>query len=195
LKGFLSKTNKPKAMLNIIQWQKELQALSDEIQDKFSGLDVDQINMKPAADQWSIAENIAHLIQVNSSYFPIFKKLQNGSFQGAFIGKISFFPKLIGQMIHKSVSDGGKRKIKTFKSWEPSSDQYPEDVFNQFRAVQQQLIEWLNEPFVLKNPTIHSPVNPLIVYSLFQAVQIIIAHEKRHISQAEAVLAQLNSIK
>jgi uncharacterized damage-inducible protein DinB len=179
-------------MLNILHWQNELQALSDVIQDKFSGLDLEQINTKPAPNQWSIAENIDHLIQVNSSYFPIFKKLQNGSFQGAFISKISFFPKMIGQMIYKSVSDGGKRKIKTFKAWEPTSERYPEDVLNQFVAVQQQLIEWLNEPFVAKNPIIHSPVNPLIVYSLYQAIEIIIAHEKRHIAQAAAVLAQLN---
>ncbi len=179
-------------MLNILNWQKELQALSDEVREKFSGLRVDQLNTKPAPDQWSIAENFDHLIQVNSSYFPIFKKLQNGSFQGAFIGKINFFPKMIGKMIYNSVSDGGRKKIKTFKSWEPTNSHYQEDILNQFIAVQQQLIDWLNEPFVLKNPIIHSPVNPLIVYSLYQAIEIIIAHEKRHIAQAESVMTRLD---
>jgi hypothetical protein len=180
-------------MLYIRQWKNDLEAISNEVRDTFGQLDMETLQTKPSSDGWSIADNLEHLIKVNRSYFPIFKKLQNGSYRGAFIGKISIFPNLLGRLIYNSVSDGRTKKTKTFKAWEPTQEAIHEDIINQFLVVQDQIIQWLNEPFIEKNPVIHSPINPLIVYNLHQAIRIIIEHEKRHLDQAKDVLRHTNS--
>jgi uncharacterized damage-inducible protein DinB len=172
----------------------ELEQISQDVKSAFSNLSPEMIYQKPDSKNWSIAENLTHIILLNSSYFPIFKKLQNGNFSSAFVSKISFFPKVIGDMIFKSVSDGGKRKVKTFPLWEPqtSLDQ-KEDILDKFIEHQKELSDWINnlQLFLEQRTIIHSPANKLIVYSLNKAFEIIIAHEKRHLNQAKNLLHQI----
>jgi hypothetical protein len=169
-----------------INWILELDKISFDVKESFRGLDKETLERKPNKSIWSIAENLEHMIKVNSSYFPIFQKLKNGTFQGAFISKIGFFSKLFGDMIYKSVSDGGKKKIKTFDLWEPKIEGNQTDVVEKFLSHQEELKGWIIEMdhFIEKGTIIHSPANSLIVYSLPQALDIILAHEKRHLDQA-----------
>lgn len=172
----------------------ELDKISLDAKSAFSNLTPETLHQKPDSKNWSIAENLEHIIVLNSSYFPIFKKLQNGNFSGAFVSKISFFPKVIGDMIFNSVSDGGKRKVKTFPLWEPQiSSAQKDDILEKFIEHQKELSEWVNDlhPFLEQRTIIHSPANKLIVYSLNRAFEIIIAHEKRHLDQAKNVLNQI----
>lgn len=168
------------------KWIQSIDSITQVSQEKFSGLSVDKLHLKPNPKTWSIAENLEHLITINSTYFPIFKKLQQGSFQSAFIARFTFFTKLFGDMIYKSVSDGGKKKQKTFPLWEPKIKAGDNSILERFKHHQEELKNWIIElePFVEKNTVIHSPANKLIVYTLEQAIEIIIAHEQRHLEQA-----------
>jgi hypothetical protein len=167
-------------------WIKEIDLVSQKAKESFEGLDKVDLFQKPDKETWSIAENLEHLIKVNSSYFPIFKKLKDGTFRAAFISKIGFFTKLFGEMIYKSVSDGGKKKVRTFSLWEPQIQDQNFDILEKFLSHQEELKNWISEMemFADKGEIIHSPANPLIVYSLPRALDIIVAHEKRHLDQA-----------
>lgn len=167
-------------------WITEIDLVSQKAKDSFEGLDKIILFQKPDNKTWSIAENLEHLIKVNSSYFPIFKKLKEGKFRAAFISKIGFFTKLFGEMIYKSVSDGGKKKVRTFSLWEPQIQDQNFDILEKFLFHQEDLKDWISEleMFINKGEIIHSPANPLIVYSLPRALDIIVAHEKRHLDQA-----------
>jgi len=171
-------------------WILELDKISFDVKENFGGMDKATLFRKVDKSIWSIAENLEHIIKVNASYFPIFQKLKNNTFQGAFISKIGFFSKLFGDMIYKSVSDGGKKKIKTFSLWEPKIEDNRTDIVEKFLSHQKELKGWINEMeiFIEKGTIIHSPANSLIVYSLPQALDIIVAHEKRHLDQARRSL-------
>lgn len=175
-----------------MNWIEELEKINQEVKSEFSSIPEEHLNQKPNPQKWSVSENFNHLIKVNESYFPLFKKLQNGSFQAPFISRFSFFSNLFGNMIFKSVSDGGKKKVKTFPAWLPTSNVYQNTVteFLQHQEILANKIEEM-EPFADKNVIIHSPVNKLIVYSLPKALDIIIAHEWRHLEQAKQTLKQL----
>jgi hypothetical protein len=171
-------------------WTESIDQVTQEAIAAFTDLPADKIHFKPDPKTWSIAENIEHLITINKTYFPIFERLKNGSYQGAFIGRFSFFTKLFGDMIYKSVSDGGKKKQKTFPLWEPKITDEDTGVLERFKQHQEELKKWIvqMEPFIEKNQIIHSPANKLIVYSLQKAIEIIIAHEQRHLDQAKNIL-------
>ncbi|PSL07392.1 DinB family protein [Cecembia rubra] len=179
--------------IKLKEWIIELDKLSEEIREVFGGLDNKILFTKPDSKSWSIAENLDHLIKVNSSYFPIFRQLIDQTFVGAFIGKFKFFTKLFGNMIYTSVSDGGKKKIRTFPLWEPRINEGENDIIEKFLDHQEELKNWIKElePYIEKETIIHSPANKLIVYSLPQAMDIVIAHEKRHLNQALAVLEKI----
>lgn len=181
-------------MEKTIKWLVEIDEISMEVNTQFKILPIKKLFKKPNPDSWSIAENLEHLITINRTYFPIFEKLKDGSFKIAFIGKFSFFPNLIGEMIYKSVSDQGKKKQKTFPLWEPKLSSGDESIFERFYNQQDELKIWIKEmePFVQKNTVIHSPASKSIVYSLERAFDIIVAHEWRHINQAKKVLADIN---
>jgi len=177
-------------------WINELDHLSEEIKASFGNLGKETLFLKPDSKTWSIAENLEHLITVNSSYFPIFKQLIDNTFVGAFIGKFSFFNKLFGNMIYRSVSDGGKKKIRTFPLWEPKIKEGEEHIIENFLSHQDDLKNWIKElgPYIEKGAIIHSPANKLIVYSLPKALDIIIAHERRHLDQALRIRIDRGSV-
>jgi hypothetical protein len=171
-------------------WLDSINDITTETDRSFSGLPLEKIHFKPNPQTWSIAENLEHLITINKTYFPIFEKLKNGSFQGAFISKIPLFYNLFGNLIYKSVSDGGKKKTKTFPLWEPKVNSDDPTVLERFKAHQEELKTRIKEmkPFHEKNTIIHSPANTIIVYPLEKAFEIIIAHEQRHLDQAKSLL-------
>ncbi|MFN3800452.1 DinB family protein [Belliella pelovolcani] len=178
-------------MTQTTSYVKALQEITEEVKSTFGELSQEILFQKPDAKTWSIAENLEHLITLNSSYFPIFDKLKKGELPLAFISKIAFFPKILGDMIMKSVAVSNTKKVKTFPLWEPrvsSGDQY--DIIQKFEKHQQALIAKINEldSHIQKGSIIHSPANRLIVYRLDQAIAIIIEHERRHLLQAKNLL-------
>lgn len=172
-----------------MNWIKELDNINKVVSEEFASIPDEVLNKKPGSEKWSVSENFQHIMKVNNSYFPLFEKLKKGNFQAPFIAKIPFFSKLFGNMIFQSVSDGGKKKVKTFPAWQPEPVFY-DNTISDFLQHQILLAEKIKEmePFTAKKVIIHSPVNKLIVYSLDQAIDIIIAHEWRHLDQAKQVL-------
>lgn len=171
-------------------WIDALDNITNEVLKTFGDLPVEKMHLKPNPNTWSIAENLEHLITINRTYFPIFEKLKNGSFQGPFISKIPLFYNLFGNLIYKSVADGGKKKAKTFPLWEPKVSSDDTTVLERFKKHQEEMKIQISEmkPFLEKNTIIYSPANKLIVYPLEKAIEIIVAHEQRHLDQAKRLL-------
>jgi hypothetical protein len=171
-------------------WIDAIDRITREAIETFIKLPVEKMHLKPDPETWSIAENFEHLITINKTYFPIFEKLKHGSYQGAFISKFPYFSNLFGNLIYKSVSDGGKKKARTFPLWEPKVTKGDATVLERFQNHQEDLKNWIIElePFLEKKTIIHSPANKLIVYSLEKAIDIIVAHEQRHLDQAKNLL-------
>lgn len=172
------------------KWIQEINDISEEAAKVFGTLPTATLYQKPDPTTWSIAENLQHLITLNSTYFPIFKKLKEGNIKRPFVGNFRFFTRLFGNMIFNSVSDGGKKKIKTFPLWQPILVDSKTSIVDDFLAHQEQLkdqIKSLNL-FIEKEAVIYSPANKLIVYTLPQALDIIVAHERRHLEQAKRLL-------
>ncbi|WP_439484144.1 DinB family protein [Cyclobacterium plantarum] len=170
-------------------WQMELTQLTWEFEKLLNDYDLTRLNQKPDPHHWSPMEIIHHLVLVNTSYFPTFDQLAKNTHQSPILGKIPFIGKKIGQMI----LDANKKpqKIKTFKTWEPSSGStYNNDLLAAFFKQQDELSGYIQDLDHLldKNQMIRSPANDWIFYSLDDAFEIIINHEKRHLNQLEKIL-------
>lgn len=174
----------------IENWQNELNAITQNFKTTFGNLSGEQLNWKPNAQTWSIAQNIDHLIVINETYYPVIEKIRKGNYSTPFLSKFGFITQFFGNFILKSVNADRNKKIKTFPIWEPAQSNIQADILQKFEKHQQDLIAFIKdcEDLIEKKTIISSPANKHIVYTLDKAFDIIIEHERRHFNQAKETL-------
>lgn len=177
------------------EWFKHIDTITNIIESEFGELTNVQLNQKMNPQAWSIAQIIEHLIIINSTYFPIAHALNNGTYSVPLIGKISFIPKFLGKALLKSMKGNRSQKTKTFPIWEPSQSEIDGNIILRFKKHQEELKNIIEqcEHHIKANAIISSPANTYIVYPLSMAIDIIIAHEFRHIEQAKEVAKQITT--
>lgn len=180
--------------MNTDKWTSEIDSLTNNFKQQFQSLNAEQLNWKPDAQTWSVAQNIDHLIVINETYPPVIKQIRAGNYATPFIGKIGFMVNFLGGMILNSVQPDRKRKMKTFPIWEPATSAITGDILTKFEQHQNELKNMITgcSDLLDKGTVISSPANKNIVYKLETAFDIIVAHEERHFEQAKEVLALQN---
>lgn len=175
------------------RWNTIIDQTTTDFTDAFGSLNERQLNWKPNAQTWSIAQNIHHLIVINETYYPVLEALHEGSYTLPFMGKMGFMVSFFGKMILGSVQPDRKRKIKTFPIWEPAQSDLPPDLLARFAGHQEELKSRIAGAADLlgQGAVISSPANGAIVYKLETAFDIIVAHERRHLAQAREVLSAM----
>jgi hypothetical protein len=175
------------------KWTSQIDKNTRDFQDAFGALTHDQLNWKPNAKTWSVAQNIDHLIVINRTYFPTFEAIQNGIYDLPFLAKFNFVVAFLGKSVLKAVQPDRKNKMKTFSMWEPGKSEIPSDILEKFEEQQRELKQWIEQSADLldKGTIISSPANKMIVYKLETAFDIIVTHEQRHFNQATEVLSHL----
>ncbi len=177
------------------RWAESLDATTHDFQREFGALTPAQLNWKPDVKTWSIAQNIDHLIVVNSTYFPVIESIRRGNYSLPFPAKMGFLVSFMGKSILKGVQPGSGSKVKTFPIWEPGHSQIPEGILERFGAQQAAVKKMMDDAsdLIRQGAVISSPANRYIVYKLETAFDIIVAHERRHLAQAKAVFDRLLS--
>ena len=178
---------------DINQWTRRIDNTTAEFFTRFGSLTHEEINWKPNPETWSIAQNIDHLMVINRSYFPILSDLKTGKYQPPLIAKFGFIASFFGKMILNGVKPDQKKKMKTFRIWEPTVSLLDADILKQFEAHQTELKQHIEaaEAFVNAGTVISSPANKNIVYTLEMAFDILVTHEQRHLIQAQHMLEWL----
>ncbi len=161
--------------------------------ESFNELSSVQMNWKPNSGTWSIAQNIDHLIQINKTYFPIIESLRRGTYKSSYLSNIGFLVSFMGNTILKNVQPDRKKKMKTFRIWEPSKSELPQGIIDRFKSHQVELKNLIasSKDLVKEGVIISSPANKYIVYKLETSFEIIVAHEQRHFVQAKEILQLL----
>lgn len=170
----------------ISKWHERLDAVTAQVKSEFGELLKEQLNWKPSAEKWSIAEVLEHLVLVNQSYEVVLADAANGNSNPGFTAKIPFIVNMLGNAIYKSVEPTRAKKMKTFAVWQPESSNVDQDVLLQFLEYQDVLKGLItkNKKLLEDDVVIPSPANRFIVYKLRKAVEIVVSHEERHLNQA-----------
>src|SRR6478735_6635488 len=134
-------------------WEQEINQITTQFQNSFGQVSAEKLNQKPDSQTWSIAEILDHLIRINESYYPVLKQVRQGTQNLPFVSRFSFFTKLFGNLILKSVSPDRSKKIKTFPIWEPRASNLSGNMLEKFEKHQQEFISFLknNEDLLGKN--------------------------------------------
>ncbi len=154
----------------------------------FGGLSPAQLNWKPSAERWSVAQCFDHLITSNKGFPPIIDDVLKGRKQ-SFWESMPLLPGLAGKLLIKSLDPASTRKIKAPKRFEPAQSDIAPSVIDDFSDQQTRIVEKMKatEHLDLEKIVITSPAVAAITYSLMDAYRIIVVHEHRHFQQAKRV--------
>jgi hypothetical protein len=168
----------------------EANAVAADAERTFARLNRDQLNWKPARDQWSVAQCIEHLIKINAAYFPQFRRIEQGTYASTWRDRVPWLAHLFGSMILRAVQPASPRRFKAATHVEPSPDAIDDDIIARFTAHQHDVIEHMRMAGSrdLSAVTVTSAVAPIAFYSVLDAFKILVAHERRHMLQAERVV-------
>jgi hypothetical protein len=155
----------------------------------FGGLTKEQLNWKPSAERWSVAQCFDHLITTNSGYLPIIDDVLQVKKKSSVWQKLPFFPGMWGKLLIKSLDPAQTRKMKAPKRFQPAQSDVSGSIIHDFAALQARLIEKMKatQNFDLERIVITSPAASLVTYSLMDAYRIMVVHERRHFQQAQRV--------
>ena len=162
--------------------------IANEAKSTFGHLSPSQLNWKPSADRWSVAQCFDHLLTSNEGYLPIVDSVLAGRKQ-TFWERMPVLPGLAGKLLIKSLDPANPRKMKAPKKFEPGQSNITGSVITDFVDQQGRLVEKMKatEHLDLEKIVITSPALAAITYSLMDAYRIIVVHEQRHFQQAKRV--------
>jgi len=163
--------------------------------DLVQGLTEEQLNWKPDATQWSVAQCLEHLAVTSKQFNGYFKQLIEGArLKWPTNGAIPYRPSLVGGWLIKQVVPETTRKVPAPKVFKPSDSSSIHDALGLFLKQQEEFVRFVRESEGVdyNRARLRSPVTPLMRYSLADAFVVTIVHGYRHLAQANRVKAMPN---
>jgi hypothetical protein len=153
----------------------------------FQNLSAEKLEAKPAKGGWSIAQCFAHLNSYSQYYLPriekglIVKHPHNPTFKSTWLGQ--YFTNIIRP-------SGKMKKYKAIKLHEPDAHVSGTAAVAEFIEYQERLLKLLAESRLTDLNKIKIPISilPWIKLRLGDVFQFVVAHQERHLQQAERIL-------
>lgn len=166
-----------------------LRAVADDARRDFGRLTAEQLNWKPSADSWSVAQVFEHLVKTNESYFPLIEEIVRGERKTTALERFSPLSGLWGKFLIKALQPESPRKLKTTRKFAPSASDIDARVVEHFAESQKRLAGMAERTagLDLRRVIVTSPFNGLVTYSLLDAYRGVVAHVRRHFAQARRV--------
>ena len=172
----------------------QLQDIRSRARELVKGLSPEQLTQRPDPAKWSIAECLAHLNNTARGYFPsIDAAIQRGRAENT-LGQGPFKPGPLGSLLKWIAEPPPKFRIRAPKSILPLANiGNPNRVVAEFMQVQdewERLLKAMNG-LNLKKIKCVTPLATLPKLRLAAPIPWMLAHERRHLLQAEKVRASL----
>ena len=158
-----------------------------EAGDTFGALDAGQLNWRPDAIGWSVAQCFEHLLVANRLMLTASQHALShppGLWQ-----RTPGLPGFFGRVLVQSQSPQTTRKARTSAKATPSASAIAADVIERFAAAHRERSEWIRtlDPDAAARTIMVSPFVKVITYSVLDGCRLMAAHDRRHFEQARRV--------
>jgi hypothetical protein len=149
--------------------------------------------VRPAPSSWSAAEGISHLSISSDQYLaPLRSAIDTARAKNL---RVKRPPKmdLLGRVLKWFLEPPIRKRLDTPARFVPKSVRAKAEAFGEFATLQSKLTELLQEMkgLDLNRMKIVSPFDKRLRYNGYSAFQILVAHQRRHLWQAEQAVAAL----
>jgi hypothetical protein len=171
---------------------RDLWQTAEDFRRTFGTLTVEQLNWKPAAKSWSVAQCVDHLIRTHKRFVPVLARYELGEATQSLWARYSPFSRFFGRFLIRSLMPDNPKKIKTTWRGKPSSSEIDPGIIERYCDHQHELIEQMRrlpDDLDLTKAIITSPMLGVFTYSIDDWLTIAVIHGQRHFEQAKRVTA------
>lgn len=172
-------------------FRRQFEELSAKADALVAPLSDGQFTWQPTSDAWSVALCIDHLNATARHYLPM---LDEGIADAIRRGLYSAGPyayNRVGRFLVYIVEPTTRFRAKAPKAFQPAPGRSQHDVMAAFRAYQVQYVDRLRQAngLDLARARVSSPVARWLRMPLGSGFAMMVAHERRHLAQAQRVLS------
>jgi hypothetical protein len=176
-------------------YRSHFRSMKEEATTLAADVDDDSLQKRPNPEMWSVAQIFDHLNTAGWLLLnPLEQAIQRGQEKGPY-GEPPFQYGFISRWFIRSMQPSSGWTFTAPSVFEPASNEtlYPQETVEEFRALQDQFARCVAdaEGLDLRRIRVSSPAVPLLRISLGAWFEATLAHEDRHLEQAERVLERL----
>ena len=167
----------------------ELSAIARDTQAVFGAFDERQLNWRPDAVRWSVAQCFDHLLHADREMFQSIDAAVDVARPRTVWQRLPVLPRLFGTMMITSQRPEATRKFTAPRQATPSSSSIDSGIIERFVRYQDEAVlrvRWLEERD-LGAVIMVSPFVRFISYSVLDGCRLVVTHERRHFEQARRV--------
>ena len=175
--------------LSLAEVSAGLQDVARETQATFGGLDGRQLNWRPDAARWSVAQCFEHLLTANRLMVQAAEAALSKTQRRTVWERLPVVPGVFGRLLIRSQAPGGTRKFTAPSRARPATSDIDPDIIRRFVDQQRDAaarVEALEESDVAR-AIMTSPFIRVITYSVLDGWRLMLAHDRRHVEQARRV--------
>ena len=150
--------------------------------------------VRPNTSSWSAAECLSHLSISTELFLPVLQKaIDDARKRGLIDTKRQPKMDVLGRVLRWFLEPPIRQRVKTRAPFVPRSVRAKAEAFGEFAALQSKLAEQIASArdLDLGRIKIVSPFDKRVRYNVYSAFRIVIAHQRRHLWQAEQAVASL----
>ena len=166
-----------------------LENVARDVQSTFGNLDARQLNWKPDATRWSVAQCLEHLLAANRLMFESSDHALRGTRPPTMWQRMPALPGLFGPMLIRSQAPTSERRYKAAPAAQPATSDIAADVIQRFVEQNRdaiQRVQSLDEGIAART-IMTSPFVKVVTYSVLDGWRLVFTHDRRHIEQARRV--------
>jgi hypothetical protein len=175
--------------LSLAEIGAELDAIAREAQSRFGRLDAPQLNWRPGAASWSVAQCFDHLLNANREMFQAMEAALDGANPRSVWQRLPVLPRVFGTLMIRSQGPQANRKFTAPSKAVPASSAIDPRIIERFVAHQREAAARVRalDGLVAAKTIMVSPFISFITYSVLDGCRLVVTHERRHFEQARRV--------
>jgi hypothetical protein len=149
--------------------------------------------VRPHPSSWSAAECLSHLSISTEQFLPILDSAIKDARRRNLLSERKPKMDVFGRLLRWFMEPPIRQRLKTTARFVPRSVRAKSEAFGEFAALQEKLAEMLTAArgLDLAKVKIVSPFDKRVRYNLYSAFRVLVAHQRRHLWQAEQAVAEL----
>lgn len=184
-----NKTNLHPQLAEII-WQ--LDKASESARQLAGQLNRDQLRQRPRPEKWSVAERLVHLNLSSQEELAVIDDVFDRANKESSPSGVTYKMDLLGRFLKWTLEPPPMfwSRIKTTNQFQPMNVEPVEEVLPRFLDLQEQIkvrVERANG-LPLDKIKVASPFNHRVRYNLLSCFHLLLAHERRHLWQAQEIV-------
>jgi hypothetical protein len=172
----------------LVDIEKELNDATQRAWTLVQSTDGRLFTVRPNPSSWSAAECLSHLSISTETFLPVLQNaLDEARKRGLTAGKRPPKMDVMGRVLRWFLEPPIRKRVKTSGRFVPRSVRAKAEAFGEFASFQSKVAETIAAArgLDLNRVKVVSPFDKRVRFNLYSAFRILIAHQRRHLWQAE----------